>query len=380
MSRKKKTIIIIISIAAALLIAGTVVLAEFTRSSRAKRVAVTAGSTGAMFSSNYLGVGDIASNRSIIFSGSDEGPVMTVVTVCSYPQGNPTRYYDRPINYVLKAFLTDENGIPLNSLSNDYTGTITITLGEGQGAVSCVLGDGGASADTLSYEFTGRSLVTPAGSLQGARDSYSITFNRAAIEDEEVFLLLYTELEGTTNADPSMSSLYPDLKNLIGLFSADVAGMAERFTWQGYFNEEGALAQTVGATPRPNELDGFNYVVSGNGKGTIKLSWRNDMLQISEYFRLIGLGASTPPEIVTETGSDWSYIVFEVDSNLISRYDLQFYRANGASDSDFAEWLLNAEDLAALLAGEPVHGVLGYVTCEFTPEDTASGSSGEGGD
>lgn len=109
MSRKTRNIIII-CIAAALLAAGTVALAEFTRSSRAKRVAVTAGSVGMMFSSNYLGIGDIAQNKNIVFSSSSEGGVSTVVTVCNYPQGNPTRYYDRAINYVLRAVLTDADG------------------------------------------------------------------------------------------------------------------------------------------------------------------------------------------------------------------------------------------------------------------------------
>lgn len=101
------------------------------------------------------------------------------------------------------------------------------------------------------------------------RDSYTVVFNGAAIEDDTVFLKLYTEFSGTLPADPSSSPSYPDLKNLLGLFSADVAGTTESVTWNGYFSEQGALDQNSIDAPLPYRLDGFNYVVSGSGIGSI---------------------------------------------------------------------------------------------------------------
>ncbi|MBQ3888781.1 MAG: hypothetical protein II738_03435, partial [Clostridia bacterium] len=97
-----------------------------------------------------------------------------------------------------------------------------------------------------------------------------------------------------------------------------------RNLWEGEFNEK-----TGTGVPAQPSYDGFNYLISGVGSGTCTLYWNNTKLQISQVF-LSTYGLT--PAVSGTTSS----VTFPVDSDTISRYDLQFYYAEGAAP--FASW------------------------------------------
>ena len=319
----KKYWIAVTALALVLVIgAGVLVYAEYTKSSRARRVIATYSESGTSFSSNYMAiVNSTTPNRKYVYTGSTETSAITNVTICNYPQGNPTAVYDRDINYVLSGRLVViENGVKRAATAADVAAGMTVTV--------AYSGSGGNesftfSSSNLTHTFTGSTLSRRAPSI----DDLDLTFSPAFNTDENNVCLELT-------ATPTPPASYADIFAIDSSFSTAIAIEPVRLDWEGYFNETGARNNT--GLPAPTAHDGFNYVVTGTGTGSCKLSWRSDALEISEVFLTKEFPLLT---VQTETvgGHTWNYIEFPVDSSLQSRYDLQFYYVEGTSAS-FASW------------------------------------------
>jgi hypothetical protein len=297
---------------ALVLTVGLTAYAEYTRSARARRVIGAYESPGSLFSSNYLIPGESINNRRTIYVSSVDSPLTGTLTVCNYPQGNPTKFYGRAISYTLQWRL------------------VTVTDDE-------VVPYAGASLPGAAVQYGGNDAngtYTLAGGIS-AKDSFSLSFDSGMLSAEEP---VYLEITATPDDG------YADLpEKITGLFDVAVKSPRTAVAWQGYFGDDtGTL---------PPDYDGFNYVITGSGAGTCTLRWDGTKIAPSALFLQVDLAGTT-----VQTGGDgWSYVEFSVDSDVLDRYDLQFYRV---PDSTWAG--VSWADLAA------------YTALEFTAAEEAA--------
>ncbi len=291
------------------LMTGVVSYAEFTKSNRAKRVIASVEAEGALFSSNFMlyteGDNTVHSNPKTLYTGNATQSVVTTVTVCNFAQGNPAKVYDMDIHYVLTAKLVwVENGTKRAATPAEI-GDLSVTLTYKNGG-SVVL-----DSTTVSHAFAQSTLSHNASATDSCHIEFSPGFNT-----QEGNVRLYLIAVPTTARG--------DITMLDATFDTAVSHERQSVTWEGYFNEAGARGVTDASLP--TAFDGFRYVITGSGVGTIKLSWKTDLLEPNQLF-LDDLNCS--PTV----NGEWSYIEFPVDSDLISRYDTQFYYAEGVMDA-----------------------------------------------
>lgn len=287
-----------------ILVAGFAVYAEYIKSSRAKRVLATRGDEGTLFSSNYLvSNSNPAVNiyKRVIYTNVENTAVSGDVTICNYPQGNPTNFHDVDIPYVLTAkmvVLSETNGAYVKT---DATAaqvgahTVAVTLNGGETAV--------LSASSLSHAFAAATLDHRIAQT----DICNVTFDADFINAGSLCLYLC--------ATPAAGAP-TDVNTIDAVFSVSLSNAEARNVWEGYFNEN-----NMTGVPDQPYFDGFNYVVTGTGRGTCTLSWDSSKLQISQIF--LNEYSLTP---TSEGGV--SSVTFTVDSDDIPRYDLQFYYAD----------------------------------------------------
>ena len=369
MDRRTVKKLIIIGACALLLAFGIVAFAQYTRSSRAKRVVVNTGAE-TLFSSNYLLEDDSPispqDNRRVIpVRQSEEGEAQNdlnfFVTVCNYAQGDLTRFNNRNIGYTVTGRL-----VKLVTVNNT-AGLQNVTAAD-------LASYPGASitAELVDYTGTGVAFNASAPGLQAiapdapavcmlarnveSTDRIKLTFNAAAVGMTDIYLeLIVTPAEGS------------GLKPLTGIFSAAYTTAGKKLTWTGEFTED---------SEDPYDLDGFNYVISGSGEGYITLSWDASKLTINPYFLVNAASSVMPDPLPTENPTQnwtpvetagptagWRTIIFYVDSDQLDRYDLQFYYAL-ASDHEayYPDWSTVGE----------------YVVCEFS--STLPGTQSGGGE
>ena len=324
---KRRLIAIASAVIVLSLLTGVVSYAEFTKSNRAKRVIASVEAAGALFSSNFLlyTEGDTAtiSNTKTLYTGSETQPVVTTVTVCNYAQGNPAKVYERDITYTLTARLVwVENGTKRDATAAEI-GDLSVTLNFKNGG-------------NVTLDSTNRSRVFGPSTLDHSLshpDSCHIEFS-TGFNTQTGNVRLYLI------ADPTVD--YGDITMLDAAFGTDVSHEQQSVRWEGYVNESGARGAD-NASP-PTAFDGFRYVITGSGVGTIRLSWKHDLVHPNTLF--LDEINQTP----TVSG-EWSYVDFSVDSDVISRYDTQFY---------YSDDVMEAGTLATWAT------VNGSITCVYT--------------
>ena len=337
-SNKHITAVIIIIAALILaLVAGSVTFAEYTKSTRAKRVVATYFTGGVLFSSNYLVVNSnptVNVYKRFVYTNSADVPAAGTITVCNYAQGNPGSTYETDIVYRLTASIvkvTEPGGV--------LTKTAATAAEIGSKTVTVSLNDG--SAVTLSSSNVSNDFGTSTLSwLKASTDICSVTFS-ADFTDNSDGLCLYL----CAAPEPPAGRNYANIYTIDAVFSPTVSIQEARNTWKGEFNDD--MSKT------PDHYDGFNYVISGTGAGTCTLKWRSDKLSISQIFLLNTTGTSGTE---TSDGVTWNTFEFSVDSDIINRYDLQFYYQEGVS---FASW-------AELAGSEGSPATVGCVILEYT--------------
>ena len=301
---KKSIVLLTVSIVLAALISAVGVYAAYTNSRHAQRTIATYDSLEESFSSNDLGKGYAKDNVKTVYTKDDEHDPSTVVTICNYERGQQTHPNEEDITYTLSARLVKYDPLETDRYvavdaayisANSLTG-YTVTIRKGLTSVTL----GGA---TLSTNALGGTL---AGGVSHS-DAYTVTFDvDFAVEKPN----LYLEMTATPN-DESLPTLH-------GIFKADMRFEGATNAWTGEFTDD--------TTYTPAEYDGFNYLVSGMGSGTCTLTWDDTKVALS-YLSVSQLMAITG---ATQTSNS---ITFAVDSDEVSRYDLQFYKVDITSET-----------------------------------------------
>lgn len=282
-------------VAGLLLLIGTLALfvngslGAYTNLNSVKRVVSTGTQSDTMFGSNYLSlvssVDTDYSIKRISLDDSKEEMSFTVV-VSNYEWGDEKRYNPKDISYTVTAQLLsvdggslseDISGIKINGNPFDKNGTCVL---EGQ-----TLPTGGACKN--EYKFVLPSTL---------KNKIKIQMTAEALGD---------------SVDAVNS------KNLAAILS--FADYVTTKTWTGHFIDSTDKA--------PGEYDAFNYEISGNGAGTVTVTWPKS-LQLSKW--------ATGETQMTDTFS------FGVSDDVTS-IQFQFYRnpdkpLNLTSKDSKAQW------------------------------------------
>lgn len=281
------------------LIGAGVALAAYTHSLHAQRV-FAPYEVGVRFSSNYLLKGDSDKNIKIIYttdaSATGVNPA-AILTVCNYAQGRQTEPNSSNITYTLSARLvkTDVSGAYVEASTSDVAkSSYNITLKVGNDEL--VLGQSRAS---------GSFTKTIAGGTATA-NVYELIFDKSMAADRPN---MYLEVVVTPDGG---------LPSLSGIFKADLRVEGENNSWSASFTDD-----TTNLLPA--DYDGYNYLVSGFGSGQVTITWDASRVEMN-YVSLKELLA-IDNVIYNESGNNRT-IIFNVNSSVINRYEIQFYKKN----------------------------------------------------
>lgn len=251
--------------------------AAYTSFNSVKRVVSTERRSDTMFGSNYLTLLNLTDNnysiRRITLSEEEDKNTFTV-KVCNYAWGDESLYNTKDIMYTVQANLIAMDGgklpesitkIKINDTTFNANGECTLTSQD--------LKAGKARENTYRFELPAE---------------------------------LKNKIEIQIVAEPTSESVEAvNSQKLAAVISfADYESVK---SWTGHFLDSQANGRT------PADYDAFNYEISGNGAGTVTMTWPAS-LQLSKW--------STDGKQVTGSYSSYS---FEVDG-ATTAVQVQFYR------------------------------------------------------
>ena len=276
--------------------------AAYTSFNSVKRVVSTERRSDTMFGSNYLTLLNLTDNnysiRRITLSEEGDKNIFTV-KVCNYAWGDESLYNTKDITYTVQAKLIAMDGgklpesitqIRINNTSFDANGECELT--------SQNLEAGKARENTYRFELP------------------------AELKNK---IEIQIVVKPTSESEEAVNS-----QKLAALISfADYESVK---SWTGHFLDSQANGRT------PADYDAFNYEISGNGAGTVTMTWP-ESLQLSKW--------STNGKQETVSYS------FEVDG-ATTAVQFQFYR-NPENKIDTKTWA-DLEKLVTVTFKEKVEG------------------------
>lgn len=259
--------------------------AAYTSFNSVKRVVSTGKRSDTMFGSNYLTLVDCNLSEAQyttkrISPAENNGNYTFILQVCNYVYGNESTYNPKSITYTLTAQVKAMDG---GALPENVTGiTIKNTRLDPNG----------------HYTLSGQTLST------GAARTHEYTFSIPADLKDKV------KIQIDATPDDASKAAVNDQK-LAGVIAFSSLKPTEN--WTGHFLDDHSVD--------PDAYDAFNYEISGNGEGTVILSWP-ESLQISKWF--VDYAKAT-----SWNNNSCTFKVGGKDDNGNTRptaYQLQFYR------------------------------------------------------
>ena len=238
--------------AAILLLAGAMLLAvygsfaAYTNFNSVKRVVSTGTQSDTMFGSNYLslmGINDTNIPVKRISLAESNDTYTFTVQVCNYVWGDESLYNPRPITYTMTAELISMDGGPLP-----------------EGCKNIKMGDVYFSADG-KCNLDSQTLATGDAKTNG----YKI----------EIPTFLKDKIKIKIIAEPEQySEEAVNFQKLAAILS--FADYEVNKNWTGHFIDSKEKDKT------PEQYDAYNYEISGNGAGTVTVTWPDSLL-LSEW-------------------------------------------------------------------------------------------------
>lgn len=317
--------------------AGGAALADFTLSYRAKRVIATYDESNMLFSSNYLledKNGDrIPQIRTFYIPQNWNGTID--ITVCNYPQGKNTHWNENAIPYVFSAEVVTLE-YPAGSTQPQLQ-PMTVSHGSIEFASNTTPFDASAPIN-----FGTQTLATGGPD----EDTYSLTFPYyEETVGESTVRNYYTNCYVLMKAEPT-DALAGNLKPLWILLNAQPAALGEtELSWNLTYGDFASPPATG-----LNAYSGFNYQLSGDGKGTVKLSWDSSKLEIDKLFL-------RDQNILAPTTISGNVVKIElpVDSDTgVNSYNIRFYPADGLL-TDAADVTIHSDSVADANSHQGIH-------------------------
>ncbi len=324
------------------------VYAAYTEVSSVKRVVSTQASPGDKFSSNCMRK-DTTSRRLTADSFS--------VSVCNFDQDYPKDYSTAPITYTMEAELLIKIG------NSDYLtfadladmvaeGTLTpeayksyvkkaanYSIAKTEDDIKTEENPTGVISNPVYQPFAIQSQTDP--------DTYvlnQVSFTSDTLEANKSSTDFYTvnidpadkNASPTSNGEPEVQFLVyvkADPDGVLHDVSARLyrtSASDEQSTWRGSVQEELSATDSEG-NPRVKDFDYYNYVVTGNGNGTVNIYWDPKKIEINKYVLEMN-GWTIKDSDNTTDYNEWSMISFDVNSLQKSRYELQLYKVEDNSN------------------------------------------------
>lgn len=278
-----------------LVIGGFVAYTAYINLNTVKRVVSTQGSSGTPFSSNYLllvpkDTTAYATKNIYCPEGADDTDF--AINVCNYVQNDPSTLNENNIRYEFILTLQNSDG----TVNTETFSGLSVT-----------------DNNKVSYEFTDGVCRISDRVLTGntkSVDTYSIVIPKQMVNTVDL----------RAEAVPADSDSYSTVNgNKLGRVFTFSEHYVYSTSWTGSFYETTA-----------DSYDAFNYIIKGQGKGTVTLTWDHSQLEINKVF-LENNGLS-----VTSEGSI-SKLTIDVDSTAgQNRYDIQFYKTENGSYTDMS--------------------------------------------
>ncbi len=272
-----------------------------------------------MFSSNYLSLmnsSDTCPAKRISLAENNENYTFTVL-VCNHVWGDESLYNPKDIRYTLTANLLSMDG---GSLPQGCTGENGITLN--------VLGNNSVS---YSFDKTGACTISNQVLQTGtaAQKSYQFIMPKALKDKVKIQI----------KAEPTNASMAAVNNQILGavLSFADYQVIKN---WTGHFIDSKENGKA------PGQYDAFNYEITGNGAGTVTVTW-SDGLLLSQWAVENG---KEPTH--NNTDSTYSYEFTVDDSTTVKQF--QFYR-NPEKLLDGTDWT-ELEKLVTVSFSEKTQG------------------------
>lgn len=298
--------------------------AAFTRVNIVKRVISTDEGVGDRFSSDHMKASGIDITRES-FSATDVAPSVHV-HVFNYPYPKSSFYRNSDTTYTLTARLGTMSGTTFTLLNAASLSADEITL-LNQGGYKISLNGGTPKVfSTTSLTQTFEDCTIALGSASS--DDFTLTFDISEITSDTPNEY-YMELVAVPND--------AELPTLTGYVSVRYARAANN-GWNG-------VLETLDAS---KSYDGFNYIVSGSGKGEISFKWKCAFVSINKQFlenknykfkvngtTMTGSASvTTAVAALTPDANGYISITLIVDSSKKNRYEVQFFKT-GAAGADY---------------------------------------------
>ena len=302
LSKLNKGVLVVLVFALLVSFFAVFVYGRYTNSQRAQRTIAPYDYGGARFSSNYLGNVRNGENVKFLYVTNPLIRAAAVVTVCNYQQGKQTQTnvdditYDVTVRLVKYDAESDPKYVPVDAayISANSLTAYTVDVKKGDGSTITL----GNTVVETSYE----DCFLAAGAASS--DAFSLRFS-SNFNATETPPNLYVEM----TAVPDNGSL----PVLTGIFKTGLRAEGASNSWEGSFSDSTLYD--------PNDYDGLNYTISGTGRGTFTLKWDDTKVKLSDV---------SIRDLLSITGATRSgnSITFPVNSDVVDRYDLQFYKVN----------------------------------------------------
>ena len=219
-------------------------IAAYTNFNSVKRVVSTGTQSDTMFGSNYLSlVSAVDTDYSIkrISPAENENNLSFTVIVCNHVWGDDRSYNPKDISYTVTAQLVSMDGGTLPENTD------------------------GVEMNGIAFDADGKCILTDQKLLSGSANKNEYKF--------VVPLKLKNKIKIQVVAEPSDETADSvNSKKLAAVLS--FADYVKTKKWTGHFLDS--------ADRDPDVYDAFNYELTGNGAGTVTITWP-DSLQLSKW-------------------------------------------------------------------------------------------------
>ena len=306
--KKPGSVMILWCVLGAMLI-GTGVYAAYVNFNSVKRVVSTGERDQVLFSSNYLypvnqdetsySLRRISPSSVQNTEGSEvvNGYTFTV-QICNYAYGNQFTVNPNTIVYDFVAAVTMADGSALKPAVTQ----------------NCYFQEQDKLSDVVPRIYfvkkeenatVGEAILETRELTGGSPQKHNYTFFVPADLKDEIKIQVVARPQ---------TSCYAYTNNQKLAVVVTMAKLSATNSWTGKFSDEQSVA--------PSAYDGWNYEISGNGKGTITLTWDTEVLQISPWFlQDVEMNSINTGSCSFSVGAD----------NQPDAYQLQFYKIRESS-------------------------------------------------
>lgn len=281
------------------------VYAAYVAYTNRKRTVSTWADKDLYFSSNYMesvNMSDTWESYPVIGISKGGGSTSITVMVCNYNRMNPVVYSLETIGYTFTVTVCDSN-MTETDVTLDWS---QFTVAAGSGAASAMTGS--------SKSLTGQTLAGGAMNF----NSYTITFPDSFND--------YIKIEAVpTNASATEN------RKLGAFITSSILNREKAKNWMGRLTGLDGLGAG-------DDVDGFNFEISGSGSSTHTLTWDTAHVDISEW-NIADYGITGITSDGTERSAELDLPLLSTDTDLFHTYVLQFYRTSPQDpDEDMDDW------------------------------------------